>query len=182
MRSRGRRLHCCAFIALAVTGCGTSQTRLADPIPAGRTEWTPLLLQAAQEASAGRYVGADKILADFAVRYPASAEATEAMYWRALYKIDPVNQSGGPHDAGMLLDGYLASGATSHRTEVQTLRRVATALEARATTSAVPKVVEVAKPDDKARDEEITRLRDELAKATSELDRIKRRLAQPIKP
>ena len=179
MSMHGGRRWCAVIAALAVTACGTSQTRLADPMPAGRTEWTPLLLQAAQEAGAGRYGPADKILADYAVRYPASAEATEAMYWRALYKIDPSNQTGGPKDAGVLLDGYLASGATVHRTEVQTLRRLASALETRV---AAPTKVEVVKPDDKARDEEIQRLKDELTKATSELDRIKRRLALPTKP
>ena len=182
MSTYGGRLWCAVIAALAVTACGTSQTRLADPIPAGRTEWTPLLLQAAQEAGAGRYGGADKLLADFAVRYPASAEATEAMYWRALYKLDPSNQAGGPKDAGVLLDGYLASGGTTHRTEVQTLRRVATALETRVAAPSATKVVEVVKPDDKARDDEIARLKDELTKATSELDRIKRRLALPTKP
>ena len=169
--------------ALAVTACGTSQNRLAAPSPAGRTEWTPVLLQAAQEAGAGRYAGADKLLADFAVRYPASAEASEAMYWRALYKLDPVNQSAGPRDAAVLLDGYIASGANAHRTEVLTLRRLSSALEARAAVSVpAPVKADVVKPDDKARDEEILRLRDELSKATSELDRIKRRLAMPTKP
>ena len=181
MSTRGGRLLRVALASLAVGACGTTQTRLAEPMPAGRTEWTPLLLQAAQEAGAGRYSGADKILADFAVRYPASTEATEAMYWRALYKLDPSNQAGGPKDAGVLLDGYLASGAPVHRTEVQTLRRLASALEVRVATPA-PVKVEVVKADDKARDEEIQRLKDELAKATSELDRIKRRLALPTKP
>ena len=33
--------------------------------------------------------------------------------------------------------------------------------------------------DEKARDEEITRLKEELSKANAELERIKRRLAQP---
>ncbi|CAN5777218.1 hypothetical protein BH11GEM1_BH11GEM1_29310 [soil metagenome] len=179
-RRRVRQL-CIVMAAFAVTACGTAQTRLADPIPAGRTEWTPLLLQAAQEAGAGRYGGADKLLTDFATRYPASAEATEAMYWRAIYKLDPANPAGGPREAGALLDGYIASGANGHRTEVQSLRRVATALETRVATPA-PVKVDVVKPEDKARDEEIARLKDELSKATSELDRIKRRLALPTKP
>lgn len=167
--------------AFAVTACGTAHSRFADPIPAGRTEWTPVLLQASQEAGAGRYAGADKLLTDFAVRFPASAEATEAMYWRAIYKLDPANASGGAREAAALLDGYIASGANGHRTEVQALRRVAAALEARVAAPA-PVKVEVVKPDDKAKDEEIARLKDELSKATSELDRIKRRLALPTKP
>ena len=38
---------------------------------------------------------------------------------------------------------------------------------------------DVVKVDDRARDEEIQRLKDELAKANAELERIKRRLAKP---
>ena len=181
MIQRAYRVWCAVAAGLVMSACGTAQTRLADPIPAGRTEWTPVLLQASQEAGAGRYTGADKLLADFAVRYPASAEATEAMYWRALYRLDPSNAAGSSKDAAVLLDGYIASGANAHRTEVLTLRRVAAALEARPT-AAAPAKVEVLKPDDKARDEEIQRLKDELTKANAELDRIKRRLALPSKP
>ena len=74
----------------------------------------------------------------------------------------------------------LASGTTTHRTEAQTLRRVATALEtARSTTASTPSKTEVVKVDDKAQSEELARLRDELARANAELERIKRRLAQP---
>jgi hypothetical protein len=39
--------------------------------------------------------------------------------------------------------------------------------------------VAAVRPEDKARDEEITRLRDELSKANAELARIRRRLARP---
>ncbi len=181
MRPALRRAAWCAAVA-GLTACGTTQTHLAEPIPAGRTEWTPLMLQAAQESAAGRYAVADKLLADFSTRYPASVEAGDALYWRAVYKLDPGNSASTPHDAAVLLDGYLATGATAHRTEAQTLRRVATALDVRAAAAAAPPKVEVVKADDKARDEELLRLKDELAKANAELDRIKRRLAQPSKP
>ncbi|MEP6991329.1 MAG: hypothetical protein ABJA80_10410, partial [bacterium] len=169
-----RAMWCVAVAGLAA--CGTTQAHLAEPIPAGRTEWTPLMLQAAQESAAGRYAVADQLLADFSTRYPASVEASDALYWRAVYKLDPGNSASTPRDAGVLLDGYLASGATAHRTEAHTLRRVATALDARATAVATPPKVDVVKVDDKVRDEEIQRLKDELAKANAELDRIKRRL------
>lgn len=164
-------------LILALGACTTAQPRLAEPTP--RSEWAVWLTQASQEASAGNYAVADKLLSDYGVRYPASPEAAEAMYWRALYKLDPGNPMAAPRDASVLLDGYLASGTTAHRTEAQSLRRVATWLEtqARATTPAVK--AEVVKVDDKARDEELARLREELARANAELERIKRRLAQP---
>ncbi len=148
------------------------------PSPASRADWTAYQLQISQEVSAGRYGVADRLLGEFATRYPASSEAVEAMYWRALYKLDPANQTGSPHDAAVLLDGYLATPNAPRRTEAAMLRRVAAALELRqtASTTVVPPKV------DQATTDEVARLKDELAKANAELERIKRRLAQPTKP
>ena len=168
-------------VALVVGACTTAQPRLAEPMaPTAHSEWGPWLLQASQEATAGNYPVADKLLADYATKYPATPEAAEAMYWRALYKMDPSNSAAAPRDAAVLLDGYLASGTSTHRTEAQTLRRVASALEAQSHVVAPASTkTEVVKVEDKARDEELARLRDELSRANAELERIKRRLAQP---
>ena len=167
-------------VVVTAGACSSGQQRLADPAPV-RSEGIAMILQASQEAGAGRYGVADKLLADYSARYSGSADAANAMYWRALYKLDPANQSAAPRDALVLLDGYLSTSAADHRTEAQTLRRVAAALEAHAaaaTAAAQPKV-EPPKVEDKAKDEELQRMRDELAKAHAELERIKRRLAQP---
>ena len=166
--------------ALVVSACTTVRPRVAEPAPAPRSEWNAWLLQASQEASSGNYAVADRLLTDYGSRFPATPEAAEAMYWRALYKLDPSNAATAPKDAGVLLDGYLGSGASTHRAEAQTLRRVATALEStRSTTAVTPPKTEVVKVDDKAQAEEVARLRDELGRANAELERIKRRLAQP---
>lgn len=170
-----------SFLALAlVSACGLRQPKLVEPAPAPRSEWNAWLLQASQEAGAGNFAVADRLLTDYGSRFPATPEASEAMYWRALYKLDPSNSATAPKEAGVLLDGYLASGTPLHRAEAQTLRRVATSLEAakNAPTNSATKT-EVVKVDDKAQAEEVTRLRDELARANAELERIKRRLAQP---
>jgi hypothetical protein len=166
-----------ALIVMTLGACGTSQPRLADPVSTRSAEWTSFLTQASQEAAEGRYATADKLLADFTVRFAATPEAAESMYWRAIYKLDPGNASSAPRDAVVLLDGYLASGAATHRTEAQTLKRVATALDTRPVAASIvaPKV-EMVKIEDKSRDDEIQRLKDELAKANAELERIKRRL------
>ena len=86
-----------------------------------------------------------------------------------------------PREALALLDTYLSSTAGSHRTEAQTLRRVAAALETRAAAATVAAQLkpEPPKVEDKAKDEELQRVKDELAKANAELERIRRRLAQP---
>jgi hypothetical protein len=166
------------------------------PIPLGRTsgpsaaetEWTAAQTQAGTEVLAGRYGVADKVLADFAARFPSTTQGTDAVYWRALYKLDPANGTATAHDAAVLLDGYLAAPLTAEqRAEGTALRRVAGALErasvaAAATTtgaSAGATTPAAAAADSKARDEEMQRLRDDLAKANAELERIKRRLAQP---
>ena len=167
-------------VVLTVGACSSGQQRLSETTPA-RNEGQAMILQASQEASAGRYAVADRILADYAARYPASPDVADAMYWRALYKLDPANQSAAPRDALVLLDGYLSTNSAGHRTEAQTLRRVAAALEARAAaaTTAAQLKVETPKVEDKAKDEELQRVKDELAKANAELERIKKRLAQP---
>ena len=169
-------------VAAILTACTTVQPHLADPAPAP-SEGTTTILQAAQEASAGRYAVADKILSDYSARLPSSPEAADATYWRALYRLDPANVNAAPREAVVLLDGYLSSTMGTHRVEAQALRRIAAAIDARATAAPAmaitPPKTEVPKPEDKAKDEEMQRLKDELAKANAELERIKRRLAQP---
>ena len=166
--------------AFAITACHSGSANLVTPAPVARTDWSTTLLQASQEAGSGKYAAADRLLLDFTTRYPASSEAVESMYWRALYKLDPGNPVSGARDAGVLLDGYLGSGNATHRAEALTLRRVATALESRAPApAATAPARSEPPPNDKAKDEEIQRLKDELAKANAELERIRRRLAQP---
>jgi hypothetical protein len=169
-----------ALLCAAVAACSRGQvSTLAEP--ASHSEWSATLVQASTDASAGRYGVADRVLSDYATRYPASPDAAEALYWRAMYRLDPANQSASPREAAAMLDSYLGVSGVPHRAEAQALRRIAGALERReqpaaGNTSAAPK------PDaapDKAKDDEIQRLKDELSKANAELERIKRRLAQP---
>jgi outer membrane protein assembly factor BamD (BamD/ComL family) len=175
-----RRSGIALALALCVLACQTAQPRLSDPASLPRAEWNTWLVQASQEATSGNFAGADRLLMDYSTRYPAMPEAAEAMYWRALYKMDPSNSVAAPKDAAVLLDGYLASGTTTHRAEAQTLRRVATALDvAKGVAGSNPSKPDVVKVDDKARDEELAHVREELSRANAELERIKRRLAQP---
>jgi len=164
-----------------LTACSAGQQHLAVPAP-GPLEGVTTIAQASQEANAGRYAVADKLLADYIARFPGTSEAADALYWRALYKLDPANPSASARDATQLLDGYIASSIGTHRTEAQSLRRVSVAMEMRAAAAANQSTVakaEPPKPDDKAKDEELQRVKDELAKANAELERIKRRLTQP---
>lgn len=170
-------------MASVLAGCQASQPQIMATGPTARNEWSSTLLQSRDEVTGGRYGVADRLLVDFAARYPASAEASEALYWRALYKLDPANASGSSREAAALLDSYLAGGHGARFMEAQALRRIVGALETRAAASTVGTPAPGEKPrtaaDDKAKDDELQRVKEELAKANAELERIKRRLAKP---
>ena len=166
--------------------------------PAALRDWPSVLAQAQADASARRYTDADRLLAEFAQRYPGTPEAQETSYWRALLRLDPLNQDASLPAATTSLDDYLkGDGPLAHRTEAETLRRIAGQLDAlkvaiaagAAAAPATPSTVAAAPAPSsdrtaelKARDAEIQRLKDELSKANDELERIKKRLTQPTKP
>jgi hypothetical protein len=154
------------------------------------------------DAANGRFAAADSVLAGYALRHPGTLEALETAYWRGVYALDPENQTGSLTDAMASLDGYLAdTRPRQHVVEAMTLRRIAAELQelhhaataaaseareankdaanAKAAAAADTKPSEPAVSGDAA---EIKRLREELAKANAELERIKKRLAPPPKP
>jgi hypothetical protein len=165
--------------------------------PVSQREWGRTLQEAQLAAKDARFEAADSILSRFAARYAGSPEALETAYWRALFKLDPLEHPESLTSAMALLDGYLAdSRPRAHVAEAISLRRMSTQLEAlntRATAmvatiprenrepiSAVrPPAEQKPATDPAAADAEIKRLKDELAKANAELDRIRRRLMRP---
>ena len=168
------------ILLLAGSGClPVRRVPSADSAPTAASEWPVVYAHAMTEAREARVSVAEKALTDFERRYPGSPEATEVPYWRAVLKLDPANPTA-IRESIATLESYLASSPTGvHRLEAETLRRLAVALEQRnAALAAIPPAV-VPRPDDKVREEEMQRLRDELAAANAELDRIRRRLARP---
>ena len=125
-------------------------------------------------------------------RKPDSAETrADSLYWNAVGNLDPANKNG-TLDAGIAsLDAYLASpGKLRHAEEASVLRSLARNAQQLARVEATLQTKVAAaetkprtEPDTKTRDEdmvkEIQRLKDELAKANEELERIKKRLAAP---
>ena len=178
-----RRTASTAFGAALLFGSTACQPSRPEPAPTpvatAATEWPRTHSQATIDAREGRVPAADRGLLAFAARFPASPEAVEVPYWRAVIKLDPANPTSS-HEALLLLDAYLADTTfRAHRLEATTLRRLQTALEQRTAALAAQPATPPVHPEDKARDEEIARLRDELAKANAELTRIKRRLTRP---
>ena len=140
---------------------------------------------AASQVGAGSYAAADRVLADFAAQYPGTPQALSATLHRALYKADPANQTATARDATAVLDSALATPLDSAgKVDLRALRRVTAALERAAALassgSGGTSTPDNARVDDsKSTSEEVQRLRNELAKANAELERIKKRVAQP---
>ena len=176
-----------AAALLVTAGCVTGHSLLGS---AGK-DWNETLSQAESAASDHRYAEADRLLADFAASHPGTDGAVESAYWRGVIAMEPSNHDGSPQIAAALFETYSRAGGTRpHRLEAGILHDIAMRLQ-----SGGPSAVAVATPangsssatpsgaaDLKAKDTEIQRLKDELAKANDELERIKRRLTAPTKP
>lgn len=173
------RLTLCALLA---TGSCLSP---ALQEPGGERSWALTLDDAKQAVLGGRYDDADSILAGYARRHAFGDERFEAEYWRAIFLLDPGNP-GASNDQGIAaLDRYLAARPSlPHRREAVTLRRIAAELRSARQLAAASAAAPVSAPtlvvvDDstaKPKDDEVQRLRAELAKANEELERIRKRL------
>lgn len=125
------------------------------------------------------------------------SDREDSLYWRALTHLDAANRQGSLDSAITYLEAYLAAGTKQHRQEALVLRqlardsrqlaRVTVALQqvrADTTPQRAPSDTTPRRRD--GRDEEalkeIQRLKEELAKANEELERIRKRLAAPKPP
>jgi TolA-binding protein len=179
--------------ALALAACA----HMPIAAPAGQSDWDHTLEKARRNVAAGNYFAADKLLDEYVRVHPDTREAREAAFWKAAYMVDPANPSGSLSGGISALDGYLASTDSTgwYYAQALVLRRTAAAAEGvsvmastASTASATPTeaVKDTVVVVSKSRDEEIASLKDQLAKskddlakANAELDRIKKRLANP---
>lgn len=189
-----------ALILCALASCARFRT---GPQP---DDWQVTLAGAQARAGSGEFAAADSMLGAYAMRHPGTHESLETTYWRAVFKADPSNNSATTTQALAALDGYLRDPRPrDHILEAQTLRRAvaqidalnraaeaASAREKDATNQAANAKAAAADAKENAnkadananaaaadKDAEIRRLKDELAKATAELDRIRKRLGTP---
>ena len=128
-------------------------------------------------------------------RRPAPEVGADSLYWKAVAQLDPAKTKPLLDSAQSYLDRYLVAPRQAHRREALVLRqlvqdarqlaRVELALQqARSDTAQRAHSNNEAEPrrrDDEAL-KEIQRLKEELAKANEELDRIRKRLANPKPP
>jgi hypothetical protein len=147
------------------------------PTPPAISAWPGALATVNRAAEQGKYDEADAILATYASEHRGTAEGAEADYWRALLRLDPFNTRASLRDALAALDSYINAGPTTARyAEARILRRLLESLDSSRTQLVTARAA--ADSRDRARDEEIRKLGDELDKTMAELDRIRRRLAQ----
>lgn len=193
----------------STAACATVlQTRTSPTLPPADDAWPSSLATARSLALDKKFNAADSVLARFAAQYSGTSQAIETAYWRGLFKMDPSNPNASLPTAISLLDNYLGSRrARDHVVEATTMRRIAAKLEglthvaenavteakeasssaanAKAQAANANARAEAAKaeapsaPSTPSSDAEIKRLKDELAKANAELDRIRKRLTQP---
>ncbi|MEO5569015.1 MAG: hypothetical protein ABIR92_11015 [Gemmatimonadaceae bacterium] len=166
-------------------------------MPAPERDWKSTLQQARAQAARGRAAQADSLLARYASAYPDTPGATESLYWRSLFQIQSGSALGSPTS---MLDTYLGQPLGEHRVEAEALFRTTSRIDSlnRAANTLANKVQvstgEVAsaanraadakadaKAETKDQDSEIKKLRAELAASKEELERIKKRLAEPPK-
>ncbi|MDB4907545.1 MAG: hypothetical protein JWO05_2329 [Gemmatimonadetes bacterium] len=177
--------------SLSVSAChpAVGISTLSTP----QRDWATSFSAAQRAASEGRLDRADQLLGDFAARNPRTSEAREALYWRALWHLQGETPAAGLATIGSMLDAYLAPGepllhrdeATALRrlaTQVESLTRIQTSLERSSPAPVAGAAGATGAKDSKDQSAEIARLKDDLAKANEELERIKKRLASPRPP
>ena len=165
-----------AVLMFVAAACATA------PAPVTSTpavEFAAVIEQARLKVEAGDYPAADRILSDYALRHQGTQEAREVSFWRAMYIVDPANRTASVEQGIKALEIYLQSeGAIWYRPQAEVLRREALVLQS-VRQVPVPKQVNGRDTVFISREEETAALRDQLAKANAELERIKKRLANP---
>lgn len=165
-------------LSLLVVAACSSPTPAADA-PAPQDAFLAALAAAERRVEAGDYSGADRILSDFGLKAKGTQDAVEVAFFRALYMVDPNNRNASMAEGVRALDIYLnTEAAKRYRSEAHVLKRTAQTVLALRASQQAPRVagrdtVYV------TREDEIASLKDQLAKANAELERIKKRLAQP---
>lgn len=174
-----------AVVLLVLAGC--RQHRQAAPPPVveqvtvpslpPESPWVGTLAAAQAAADVGQFATADSILAAFERSEPDSPDANESSFWRAMLRADPRNPAFAPAEARAALDSYLATPTPRRRTEAAVMLRMLALSDSIRTLHTAQR--SAAEARDRAHDEEIQKLRDDLQKTQAELDRIKRRLGSP---
>ena len=149
------------------------------PVPSLPPEppWLATFAALQMAVDSGRFAAADSILAEFDRTEASARDSSESAFWRAMLKSDPRNPAFTAAGARAALEAYAAADYSQHQTEVAVMLRLLSASDSLRAIQGTQRTATEAR--DKARDDELQRLRDELARTQAELDRLKRRLGPP---
>jgi hypothetical protein len=196
---RGRTLLVAIVLATGVLGCARitgaikrdpkpelpASSSVPLPVPprlAAVTEWLPTLGAAMDAIDSGRYDVADKVVADYTKRFPDTREGREMVFWRAMFKLDPNNKFSTTDEAIEDLDAYVEDSLTKwYKGEAAILLRLGTTISVLRTalTQRTGVVRDTSSATTgKSRDDEILALKEALARANAELDRIRKRVGK----
>jgi hypothetical protein len=149
----------------------------APVLPVEPSPWIATLAAVRSAVDSGRFATADTILTTFERLQAGTNDANESAFWRAMLRADPRNPVFTPPDARAALEEYLASEGAQRRIEASMLLRHLALSDSLRTAQVAQRAA--AELRDKSREEELQKLREELARTQAELDRIKRRLGAP---
>ena len=150
---------------------------VAVPSPPPEPPWTRTMAAVQAAADSGQFATADSILTAFEHVEAGSADATESAFWRAMLRADPRNPAFEPVEARRGIEAYLAAPNPRRRTEAGVMLRMLDLADSLRAVQAAQR--SSAEARDRARDEEVQKLRDDLQRTQAELDRIKKRLGSP---
>jgi hypothetical protein len=169
-----------AALSLVVVSCLHSPppAPVRPPAPVIVTSPYPgILADATRDAQHGRFAQADSALADFALHHAQSPESRDASFWRAMFALDPANRVTSLSFAAEQLDLYLADSAqATHRAEAAIMRRLVGTMQASAAALERARAAPTISPREQALAQENAALKEQLAKTTAELERIRKRL------
>ena len=169
-----------AALLLVGAGCrhkaAAPPPKIEVPVPTLPVEppWVATAAAARAAMDRGQFAAADSILAAFERAEPDSPDSSESAFWRVMVRADPRNPAFSPADARAAIEGYLANPGSRRRTEASVMLHMLALSDSLRVAQATQR--SAAEARDRAREDEMQKLRDDLQRAQAELDRIKRRL------
>ena len=150
-----------------------------QPVPTLPPEspWVGTLAMVQTAVDSAQFTAADSMLTDFERSDAAVMERRESTFWRAMLRADPRNPAFTPAAARAALEEFAAGSPPHRQTETGVMLRLLAVSDSLRVAQAGQRAA--AEQRDRTREEEMQKLRDELARTQAELDRIKRRLGPP---
>jgi len=150
---------------------------VAVPSPPPEPPWPRTVTAVRAAVDSGQFSTADSILAAFERVERDSPDVAESAFWRAMLRADPRNPAFQPEEARRGIEAYLAGPNPRRRTEAGVMLRILELSDSLRAAHVAQR--SAAEGRDRAQEEEIQKLRDDLQRTQAELDRIKKRLGSP---